>query len=300
MGASATFQRLFLGTLNRQVEYSYSDDENRFSSMIPLTGSRLPDLDVLAGEMPFAGDWAWSVRRFAQAVRPDAFLLRLDWHKNTAAAVTLYCRFPSEPDAVSFQSAVAHARPFEWNGPNPGDVARALGVNGPRGIAFRASDSGQCNTALYFKSAEHAGKTLGQRLPALLDACRYPAELQSRLESDLQSLYRPGPIGVIGVDDGRQGQPRALKFDPGNVPLDIAFDFLARALVPAGRIETLRRTARDLRADAASYLSAQYGPEGLRGWRIYFSCEPCNTSAPARAVIDTQRNLRALRRLPHY
>ncbi|MDQ1919264.1 hypothetical protein [Massilia pseudoviolaceinigra] len=300
MGAAATFQQLFRGALSRQVEYSYSDDEHRFSSMIPLTGSQLNDLDVLAGEIPYAGDWAWSVRRFAQAVRPDAFLLRLDWHGNAASAVTLYCRFPGEPDEAAFRSALAHARPFEWNGPGPDDVARALGVNGPRGIAFRSSDKGMNNTALYFKSGEHAGRALGERMPALLAACGYPAGLQSLLEKDLHALYRPGPVGVIGVDDGQEGQARALKFDPANVALDIAFDFLARARVPAERIDTLRRTARDLRADAASYLSAQYGPDGLRGWRIYFACEPCCTSVPARPVIDTQRNLRELRRLPHY
>jgi hypothetical protein len=300
MTPAGAWQQLWRGVLARQVEYSHGEADDRFTTMVPLAAPQLPLLRTLAATLPFAGEWDWAVQRFAQAVRPDALLLRMDWQRERATAITLYCRFPGEPDGAAFQQALTHARPFRWQATSSQAVASALGVPGPRGIALRSNTDGHCHTALYFKSDAHVGSVLGERLAALLAACGFPADLVARIASDLRPLYRPGPLGVVGVDDGPEGRPRALKFDPGNVPLAQAFGFLARLHAPPRRIEALRRIARDLRADAASYLGVQYGPADLLGWRLYFACEPGHASRPGSPAIDTQRHLRPLRRLPHH
>jgi hypothetical protein len=300
MSPGLSFASLFRGVLARQVEYSYSDAADSYTTMVPLHGENLPQVRDLAAQLPFAGDWSWATERFARAVQPNAYLLRLDWREHCATAVTLYCRFPGEPGAATFEAAMAHARPFVWNGPPPAGLATALGVGGPRGIAFRAGEDGRLHTALYFKSEAHAGAPWRERLPALLAVCGYPDGLASTLERDLKDLYQPGPAGVVGVNDGADGLPRAVKFDPANVPLGIALAFLAHAGASAQRIAALRTIALGLRADAASYVGVQYGPNGLLGWRLYFACEPVCAPTPGRPALDTQRNLRPLRRLPHY
>ena len=97
MSPELLYYNLFRHVLVREVEYSYSDAEDSFTTMFPLQHDFLPRLGALAKALPFAGDWAWSVERFWRAVNPSAFLFRLDWASGEATAVTLYCRFPSEP-----------------------------------------------------------------------------------------------------------------------------------------------------------------------------------------------------------
>jgi hypothetical protein len=300
MSAPLLFQQLFRGVLAHHVEYSYGEAGGSFTSMVPLRQDWLPRAVELAAGLPFGGAWAWAIERFSGAINPDEYLFRLDWTRDEATAITLYCRFPSEPDAVGFRHALTVARPFTWSGPDPAAVASSLGVPGPRGIAFRASSKGTLRTAVYFRSEQHAGPSWTERLAGLLAACRYPTELGSTIERDLKELYRPGPVGVIGVDDGVDGIPGALKFDPSNVPTSVVFAFLARVGVPAARIAALRTIAIGLRAESVTYAGVQYGPKGFSGFRVYFACEPGRARAPLQTPIRDQRHLRPVRRLPHY
>jgi hypothetical protein len=300
MSPALFFQQLFRHVLARHVEYSYGEKEDGFTSMIPLSAELLPRAIELAASLSFAGDWAWAIDRFADAVKPDEFLFRLDWQHDEPVAITLYCRFPSEPDTAGFQRAVRSARPFTWNGPDPSLVASTLGVAGPRGMAFRASNKGNLRTAVYFRSDQHAGASWTDRLTGLLAACRFPEELAPTIERDLKELYRPGPVGVIGVDDGPSATPGALKFDPANVPIGVILAFLARMGVPASRLDAMRKMAIGLRAESVTYAGVQYGREGFSGFRVYFACEPGYVPAPGRVAIRPQRNLRPVRRLPHY
>lgn len=303
--AALAFHHLFRSALARQVEYSFSDVPDRVTTMIPLCGDGvLAEVAELAVALPFAGDWSWSVRRFVKAVRPDAFLLRLDWEGPDANAVTLYCRFPAEPDDAAFFGTLAHARPFAWLGPAPSAMAAALGVSGPRGIALRVGHDESLHAALYFKSEQHVGTAWGERLATLLSACGFAPDLARSIEADLRPLYRPGPFGVVGVDsgDGRGngGTARTLKFDPANVPLATALSFVAGKGVSAARVAALQAVAHGLRADSASYVGVQYGTSGFVGWRLYFACEPPYARLPGLPTLASQRHLRAMRRGPHY
>jgi hypothetical protein len=294
------FHQLFRSVSARQIEYSFSDLKDVVTTMIPLTSDLLPSVESLAQTIPFAGEWAWSVKRFWTAINPDAFLFRLDWCRAEPVAMTLYCRFPVEPGEAEFDEALVHAKPFRWNGPAIGPVAAALGTAGPRGIAFRVSKHGTLRSALYFRSDLHAGIGWTQRLFALVDACGYPAELSATVESHLAQLYQPGPVGIVGIDDGGDGTAGTLKFDPGNVPLDAAYSYLSRIGVPASRIAEFSGFSTGLRAKAATYVGVQFRQQGLSGWRLYFACEPSHVRLPAQVIIAAQRNLRPVRRLPHY
>jgi len=252
MSPALRFQQVFRDVLAQQVEYSYDGTPDRVTTMIPLKMHRLREAIAVAGEIPFAGDWAWAMPRFAAAVEPDELLFRLDWERGEVAGVTLYGRFRSEPDAGAFRQAVAAARPFGWTGPDTAAVAAALGVAGPRGVAFRATRGGGRRTAAYFRSDEAAGPSWASRLPALLAACTFPEDLAPAIERDLRGLYHPGAVGVIGVDEGHDGAAGSVKFDPAGVPLGAALTFLEQAGVPAAQLDLLRRVSVGLRADAAT------------------------------------------------
>lgn len=300
MLTSLEFQRLFSFILSQQVEYSYGAEENAFTTMVPLKPSSLGHALELAQSATFAGDMAWSVERFARMVHPDELLLRLDWHGDEATAITLYCRFPVEPEASDFQGALDVARAFQWRGPNTDAVATALGVRGPRGIAFRASKSGSTRTAVYFRCEVHAGTSWTDRLKNLLRACHYPEALASEIEGDMKALYLPGPVGVIGLDEGTDSTPGAIKFDPCNVPLKAVLAFLARIGLSRKRLEELTRIAIGFRAESVTYASVHYGKDGFSGFRLYFGCEPAAARLPSRIGIPLQRTLMPARRLPHY
>jgi hypothetical protein len=286
--------------LDRQVEYSFGEENGTFTTMTPLGNDLLPRVMEVAGALALPGEWAWGVKRFCEFVQPQTFLFRLDELNRDISAITLYCRFPTEPDDSQFHAAIRVARPFRWNGPAPSRIADALQLPGPRGIAFRTNRTGDLRTALYFRSEEHAGPSWNTRLATLLSACQYPEEFVTSIEGDLKALYTPGPAGVIGLDSGSGDVPAAVKFDPSNVPLPIALAFLQKVGVSTPRIAALTKVALGLRAESVSYIGVKYSQSGFAGWRLYFSCEPSHYVSPARINIVAQRNLRPTRRLPHY
>jgi hypothetical protein len=300
MSAMLVFHQLFREASVRQIEYSFAEAEDVVTTMIPLTFELLPRVAEMARAIPFAGEWAWAVERFWNGVNPDAFLLRIDWSGGEPRAVTLYCRFSAEPDANAFKAALTHAEPFRWSGPDPSAIGASLGAVGPRGIAFRASGTGSLRTALYFRSDDHAGRKWIDRLAGLVEACGYPDGLLATIESHLNDLYQPGPVGVIGLDDGLDGIAGRLKFDPANVPLDAAFAYLARIGVSRARIAEFRTISTGFRAEAVTYLSVQFRQSGPSGWRLYFACEPSHARLPGQPDLIAQRHLRPVRRLPHY
>lgn len=299
MSAALTFQQLFRDILARQVEYSFGATAGEYTTMIPVKTEAAPRIFEFAKELRYAGQWGWSVERFMSHVRPDALLLRVDWRWDVPVAITIYCRFPVEPDTASFNDALRQASPFSWSGPDPSALATALNVGGPRGIAFRAKASGARRSALYFKSEAHTGRSWRERLPSLLDVCKYPESHAVLIENVLRDLYGPGPAGVVGIDEGQSAMAGALKFDPCEVPLESALAFLKRIGAPESRRREIVRIARGLRARSVSYVGVQFNCEGLAGWRLYFACEP-GFARPEMPAFVTQRNLMPIRRLPHY
>lgn len=294
------FARIFRVEALAGVEYSFDEIGDRHGTMVAGKPGFIPLVQEFASGLVFAGDWAWAMRRFTEVVRPDAYLLRVDCHYEEILAVTLYCRYPFEPNDELFNETMRCARPFQWSGPSPGVVAAKLHLSGPRGIAFRVDRNAKGKVAVYYKLAAETTSLDQTVLSGLLEACGLPAELAVLINDDIRGLYPRGPVGVLGVDCGHEGVVNALKFNPANVPFRQAFDFLSRKSAPQTRLSELKRIAHSLRAHFVSYLGVKYGPSGFAGWRGYFSVQPSLLLSPLAIPLVVERSAMPTLRLPHY
>jgi hypothetical protein len=295
-----SFSQLFRHEAQAAVEYSFDDAVDRQGVMIGMSNLPADRLRSFAADLPFAGDWLWAIERFRDAARPDAFLLRADFRSDRVTALTLYSRFPSEPSDETFHRLLRTAAPFRWTGPSPAAAASVLHVIGPRGIGFRVNATGLCRTSIYFRVPAAAPELKGETLQELCAVSGLPPELAMKIGEDVHDLYTPGPVGVIGLDDGPDGRAGALKFDPANVPLQKAFAFVARKKAAPSSLARLAATSRALRASSASYLGIKYGVNGFSGWRMYFSLRPGLLAVPFAPRTITERSQLPTYHLPHY
>ncbi|MFN0128334.1 MAG: hypothetical protein ACKV19_16800 [Verrucomicrobiales bacterium] len=300
MTTAADFCQLFRIEASGGVEYSYDSVGSRHGVMISGSSAMLDRVGQFASGLPYAGDWAWAMRRFSGNVRPDAFLLRIDCSGERVAGLTLYCRFPTVLTDESFDLALSTARPFQWLGPAPSILATTLGVPGPRGVGFRVSEDGEHKTALYFKLGGNSRSLGSEPLAQLATHCGLPEELAQTIREDIQGLYPQGPIGVVGFDSSDTSGKTTLKFDPANVPLRQTFNFLRGKGTDEQRISELTDTADSLRAMWVSYLGVKYNAQGFVGWRVYFSVKPGRVPAPDAPSISVGRGESPTIPLPHY
>jgi hypothetical protein len=294
--SSKAFIRLFRLAAYTGVEYSFDEQEGRHGTTVRGDPGFVSYVEELAAAAPVAGEWAWAARRFADYVRPDSYLLRVDWEDDVIDCLSLYCRFPREPSDVEFDAAMERAKPLHWSGPSPRRVAEVLGQPGPRGVGLRVDRAGRHHVAVYYTVA-----TVIERLPAaaieqLIDVCGLPGALVETVHSDVASLYPPpGPVGVIGIDAG----PTAIKLNPANVPFERAFAFMTARGAAATRIRGLREIANALRARWLTYLGVRYAARGFSGWKAYFSTVPLRLASATAPVVLGRSAIPTLR-LPHY
>ncbi|MEV0115914.1 hypothetical protein AB0H77_22140 [Streptomyces sp. NPDC050844] len=296
----ASFTALFRRAAYTGVELSFDEDPHARTAMV--AGG--PELAAAALEfstdLPFAALWAWSTARFVSAVGPDAHLFRVDWHGETVRALSLYCRFPKEPDDTEFASALSTAAPVAWTGPPPGVIAQALGVAGPRGLVLRVDGKGHVRVALYYRVPLPASALPPSAVEWLLLSTGLPTSVGDILERDMRELFGHGPVGIVGLDAAPDGGAGALKLNPANVPTAQALRFLAQHGASESRTAELGFIARTLRARWVSYLGVRYNAHGWAGWRIYFSIEPWRLRAPGAPDLVTDRSSLPTRPLPHY
>jgi hypothetical protein len=248
----------------------------------------------------FAGEWAWAVSQFARLARPDAYLLRVDWLGRGVQSISLYCRFPREPDDVMFAELLAAAQPFRWRGPAPHDVASVLQLPGPRGVGLRVDALRRLHMALYFRVPASVTSLEEETVERLVDVCGYPESVAESVRTDLRVLYHGRAAGVIGVDAGSDHRAAALKFNPSNVPLDQALTFLAAKGASAARLEQLGALAQTLRGSLVSYLGVRYDANGFSGWRTYFSAQPRRIGSAGVPRVVIEPNSIPTLPLPHY
>jgi hypothetical protein len=124
--------------------------------------------------------------------------------------------------------------------------------------------------------------------------------LNERIQEDMRELYPPGAVGIIGIDSAKAGRGNVIKFNPPNVPLDRAFQFLRKKRAAETRLIQIADTARFLRAIWASYLGCKYSANGFEDWRLYFSTQPYQIPGPTELRITREKISRPTIRLPHY
>jgi len=240
------------------------------------------------------------MRRFANHVRPDSYLLRADWRGGEAEGVTLYCRFPREPRDDEFVMALARAGPLCWGGPPPSVLAAALGVPGPRGVGVRVDRAGRCQVAAYFRIPASVAALSAQTVDAVVGACGLPGTLAPEIRRDVHALYVGGTVGVVGVGPGPAGPAMTLKLNPPNVPVGRAFTFLNARGAPAARLEAIASVVRSLRAELVNYLGVRYDACGFAGWRVYLSVAPGSFPIAGGVRLAVEHSGIPTRRLPHY
>jgi hypothetical protein len=298
---NVAFWRTFRQAAWSNVEFSFDEDPSGHTTMVKGDRGFFGPVARFARSVDFAAGLIWAASRFVEAVVPDAYLLRVDWRDGAATAVSLYCRFPRTPDVAAFEAALATAWPLHWSGPAPHAVAAALGVAGPRGVGLRADAMGRERVALYFTVDGFAGDFESARLAGLVAAVGFADTVTEVIRADVRELFSEGPVGVIGIDPGREAAAGGLKLNPANVPVETAMAFLARKGAAPDRLEQLRQTARALRATSLSYVGVRYDAAGYAGWRVYLTVIPRRTSAPGlpAVAVDDPTPLPTLR-LPHY
>lgn len=279
------------------VEYSIDDDPRRHAVTVAGSAGFENQVRDFAAKLPFAAAWAWAIERFVEHVRPDSYLLRVDWQGECALAATLYCRFPLEPDSIKFAAAMRAAHPVRWAGPDPGAVAAALGVPGPRGVGLRVIATGSVSSAAYFRIPEIRRADGSRVLGAVNQVLQFPAPLTESIEADLRGLsYTSG--GVVGIGTDEQGC-LCLKLNPPNVATARAIEFLRVKGARSARIDAINKLAISLRASSLSYLGVRYTENGFKGWRAYLSLESYRIAAPMQPRITLERGALPTLRLPH-
>ncbi len=283
------------------VEFSVGDALGSHSTMVPASTALLGDLAEWVAAYPFTEAWFVAVQRLTAQVAPDAALFRIDWVGADPDALTWYLRFPEPPDQAMFQGAMLHARPWRWIGPDPGGVAGALGLPGPRGVALRVDSTGRARTAIYYRIWSTVGGPAQPAPGRLFDACGLSAGIAEQVAADLGVLGTSGEVEVIGLDQGEEEETvGALKLDPGDVPVPVALGLLASKGVSGGARSRVERLATSLRARALSYLGLKYTAAGFAGWRAYFSSEPARLPRAGTVSIAARAPGADRSRLPQY
>jgi hypothetical protein len=279
------------------VEYSIDDDPRRRATTVAGGADFSGRVRNFASELPFAAVWMWAVDRFVEQVRPDSYLLRVDWQGETPLAVTIYCHFPIEPDTRTFAAAIRAAHPIAWTGPDAGAIAAALGVRGPRGVGLRVIATGSCSAAVYFRVPETRHVDGVRALSALSELLRFPAALTEGIHEDLRGLsYTSGGVVGVGPDENEHV---CLKLNPPNVATARALAFLTAKGAPLARLDAINDLAISLRAESLSYLGVRYDAEGFKGWRAYFSLDSYRVAVPLQPRITVERGATPTLRLPH-
>jgi len=304
------FSSLFRPDAAQAVEYSFGPQPDEHGVMVPGGPGFLSRVQSLAASLPFAGEWITVLGRLIRAIHPDAYLFRTDWSGSDVTAVTAYCRFPAEPDDTALTAVLSQAYPLRWQGPPAGQVARILGLPGPRGLGVGVDYDGRLDLTLYFRVLG-SGRALGSEpLSALAEAAGIAAGLVPELSADVSRLYAHALPIIVGLDSGqpdsrqlgnRQGaNVGALKFNPPNVPLESCVRFLNDHGADPDRLRTLVQYARALRARWASYLGIRYSNQGFSGWRMYFSVAPQRFPGVSAARWTTEAEAIPTLVLPHY
>jgi hypothetical protein len=141
-------------------------------------------------------------------------------------------------------------------------------------MAVRTDETGTLMLAVYFRSTITTRDLSRQLVHDTVAACGFEESTGEDLSTDLERVFGPGTVGVVGIDPGAEGTVSAMKLNPANVPLERAYAHLRSRGVPVSALHRISTLALALRARVLSYLGLSFGPAGFAGWRAYFSLQP--------------------------
>lgn len=249
-------------------------DPERLGMMIFGDGTFLDELERFLP--PFAGAEAWlrGLRSFCAEAKPINYLMKVDWRGEVILAVSIYCRFVDNLSALALADALADAAPLSWHGPPLQEIARALGTSWPHGIGFRITSQGLLHSAVYNRVSMPSLEFRSRALLDLLLVCGFPSTLEREITRDMTLIYKPGPVGVVGVDAGNDGHAAAVKLDAEAVPVSWAIRFLSGRGASLRRMRELEEVALSLAVRNAGYLGLKYADTGLENWKLYLPLQP--------------------------
>jgi hypothetical protein len=269
--ARASFEACFRANLAQYVEYSLDANSRRLGTMIFGEESLWNSLAQFSGPLGFAGEWLVAARRFAAAVKPVNYLLKVDWQDWQVLSLSLYYRFMDNLSAEDLADAFARATPFSWEGPAPQEIGRVLGAARPHGVGLRVQADGTYHAAVYNRVSMPSMAFRLKSLPELIELCRMPASLEQEISTDMALVYRQGPVGVVGVDGGTGNRAGAIKLDADGVPVSWAFRFISERGATVERVTQLSDMAVRLGLDRLGYLGLKYVADGFESWKFYIA-----------------------------
>jgi hypothetical protein len=278
------FSRIFRHDLYQRLEYSADEASDEMGTMVAGDSTLLPRIWTFANLLSFGRDWAKSVRDFVEFVKPIIYLFRVNWQERKATNISIYCRLLDHLSDNTLSEALECTRLFQWAGPSPQRIGEILGIGGPTGIGLRINNDGQCHTAMYYRVGMFLPEFRVRALKSLVECCGFPDEVASCISVDMATIYPPSPVGVVGIDSGKDSIAANLKLDPAEVSLRKAFAFISRYGATSARIAQLASITHHLRMSHVSYIGTKYNRDGFAGWKLYWSIQP-RLQAPALGPI---------------
>lgn len=297
---TADFALAFHDGAPHGVEYSYDAFGNGFGITVGGGVELISKVRQFVTGVPAMGGWFWALERFISFVHPTTFLFRIDDSGTAITALTIYARFPSDPGPQQFETAMRSLHPFRWDGPATDAIAHTLGCLGPRGIGLRVGLDGTGHSAIYFRLDSTRDALSSKALSALAELCELSRPVTEQLLSDLRPLYKPGQIGVIGLDTRTPSGETTLKFNPPNIPLSLAVACVRNKGAMRARTNEIVAIAHGIRCRYASYLGMKYRTGGFAGARLYFSIGHNALNMPTQISVRSELGESPTLRAPHY
>jgi hypothetical protein len=268
------FAGVFQSWLSDRVELSFGADPERHGTMTNGQGQGVLDaIESYAQTVPFAapvaGGWVDHVLRFCADTEPFGFFCKVDWHRNEAERLTVYCRYRNGSVEQGRLEESSRVHGFAWPTAALKSVRAAFGTE-PFLVGLRVDRDGRRQLSVYYVVKPSFDGLVSELVPALTGACGLPSGVPERAAADLRQLHEPDTFDRLGVELGVQcsedGHLRATVY-----LREIGHETALR-FVDAGR--RLVELTEALPTKHFLYVGVRYDRTGRSGWKLYTLLRP--------------------------
>ena len=284
------FTSIFRTELARKVEFSFSAHPDTYGTLTSGSGREFwSRVRHFAADQRYAGAWLLAADGVIASLQTPDFFFKVDWVDNRAVRITIYLRCTEAAEVADLTSALAHAYPLQWSGPDPLMLARHLGEQAPFIISLRTGIDGH-QVAMYYRMRSSRDQVIGHQLPAVTTALALPDSTPGIVSATMAGLPGCGAPSIIGVTSPTRDKPIELKLDVCGVPLADALRWIGRHRASPHRTATIAETARRLRIPILNYCGAKVGANGMLGWKVYLPVHPNDrVAAVPRVHVDSDQ-----------